>query len=122
MKKMIFLSITMLTTAVQANSLSKRLWRELEQAKHKTEIEKIKEQDMAWLENSNSLDIADESVDQVMAEFNRSKKMSPTSSEDSISLKMAAPKRIQKTPNAHSMKAPQSKKKASFPLTRERSR
>lgn len=129
MKKIIFLSVLLSVLSLpslQANSLSKRLWRELDQAKHKTQSEKVKEQDLAWLEEARQQESTQngderESVDQVMAQFNRAQ--NPPSSEDSISLKMAAPQRKnQQRPHL----APKSPIKeipsSSHSLTRQRNR
>jgi len=119
---------------IQAGQLSKRLWRELDQAKYHDSKHKAQQQDMAWLEESlekeDSPAVKKETVDQVMAKFNREKKQAQ--GEDSISLKMAAPQR-DSNQNRSPALAPESRRRLlkqyekklrrkDAPLTRQRSR
>ncbi len=110
----------------QALDLNTRLWRELEKSKHEVQAsastnEDVTAQDLSWLEDANQ--ISDESVDEVMAEFNRPPKT--TGQEDSISLRMSGLKK----PDAPAVKKENSRSPAiiqdqgdDYSMTRGRSR
>lgn len=138
-------------TSLSAEKLSHRLWRELNQAKYQDtnlakkleSTERARQQDMAWLEETidteNTSLGKEETVEQVMAEFNREQKQNKnaTANTDSISLKLAAPQRkFQRGASRSPALAPQSRKKLrqeyeynlkkkaleNSPLTRQRNR
>jgi len=138
MIKIVFFTSLMVMISLQGEELNQRLWRELNQAKYHDNTEKSQQQDMAWLEDSlkqnNTSSPKEESVDQVMADFNREQKQKNQDNEDSITLKMAAPRR--KSPRRSPALAPASRKKLlqeyekklgqraskGLPLTRQRNR
>lgn len=109
-----------------ALDLNSRLWSELEKSKHEIKIssstkEDISAQDLSWLEDANQ--ISDETVDEVMAEFNRPP--ATKDQEDSISLRMSGLKK----PDAPLVKEENSRSPAiikdqgdDYSMTRGRSR
>ena len=110
--------------AFSASDLSKRLWKELDLALHKTQEMKQRETDLAWLDDYEQ-NHKDENVDQVMAEFNQAPKESLT--DDSISLRMsglqkpeAQKKKLIKASQKSIKKSPQ--QRPSYSITRRRNR
>ncbi len=106
--------------------LSVRLWKELEMAKHKSELDSTQsEKDLAWLnEYESNIDQTDqEDVDQVMAEFNKTPAKQPQNigQEDSVSFGMAG---LQKTEAAPPKKKQKNlvKERSERPYSMTRSR
>ncbi len=92
MKKQIVLTLLLSLSCANAQDLNSRLWRELEKSKHEIKVsaateDEMNAQDLSWLEDANQT--SDETVDEVMAEFNRT----PAPASDSISLKMSGLKK-----------------------------
>jgi len=107
MKRLITLVLFLPMLCTQALDLNTRLWRELEKSKHEMKVssstkEDVTAQDLSWLEDANQIN--DESVDEVMAEFNRPPETK--GQEDSISLRMSGLKKpdapVEKKENSRS--------------------